>query len=141
MKLIDLCLQIHGGIVTTLLQEGIERHLHNFHKQHGKLQAEAISVDFKQQMRPGEIYAVYVPPAAREIDPQPDVLHLLMMPLVWRADAPPRMSPDGREVEFQDTDELHAVGKVQVRLVKDGNETETTEAEADFRTQAVEGQP
>ena len=83
---------IHGGIITTLVQESLERQIHNFYGKYGKQHAQAISIDFKKRMRPGEVYAIIVPPAEVEMNPpQKEVMHLQMLPLVVRIDAPPRI--------------------------------------------------
>jgi hypothetical protein len=111
---------IHGGIITTLIQEGVDRQIHNFYAKHGKQQAQAISIDFKRRMRPGEVYAVIVPPAEVERDPpQKGVTHLQLTPVAVRIETPPRITPATFALEFGSLEELHAIATVQVRLVQE----------------------
>ena len=131
---------VHGGVITTLVQEGIERQVHNFYQKYGKQHAQAISIDFKRRMRPGEVYAIVVPPAQLEENPpQPDVMHLQMMPMVVRIEAPPRITPEALTIELPSIDELHAVANVQVRLVQDVSPERMAELEAGFASQKIEG--
>ncbi|ETI23206.1 hypothetical protein G647_05003 [Cladophialophora carrionii CBS 160.54] len=130
---------IHGGIITTLIQEGIDRQIHNFYEKYGNQHAQAISVDFKRRMRPGEVYAVIVPPAQVEMNPpQPEVMHLQMMPMVVRIEAPPRITPEALTIELPSMEELHAVANVQVRLVQDVTPERMAELEAGFASQKIE---
>ncbi|EXJ62938.1 hypothetical protein A1O7_03382 [Cladophialophora yegresii CBS 114405] len=130
---------IHGGVITTLIQEGIDRQIHNFYGKYGNQHAQAISVDFKRRMRPGEVYAVIVPPAQVEMNPpQPEVMHLQMMPMVVRIEAPPRITPEALTIELPSMEELHAVANVQVRLVQDVTPERMAELEAGFASQKIE---
>ena len=130
---------VHGGIITTLIQEGIRRQVLNFYQKYGKEHAQAISIDFKRRMRPGEVYAVIVPPAqVEENPPQPDVMHLQMMPMVVRIESPPRITKQDLTIELPSIDELHAVANVQVRLVQDVSEERMAELEAGFASQKIE---
>jgi hypothetical protein len=130
---------IHGGITTTLVQEGIDRQIRNFYEKYGSQQAQAISIDFKRRMRPGEVYAVIVPPAQAEMDPPlKEVMHLQMMPFVARIEAPPRITPEGLTIELSSSDELTAIANVQVRLVQDVSAERMAQLEADFASQKIE---
>ena len=130
---------IHGGVITTLVQEGIDRQIRNFYEKYGNQHAQAISIDFKRRMRPGEVYAVIVPPAQVETNPpQKEVMHLQMMPMVVRIEAPPRITPGELTIELRSLDELHAVANVQVRLVQDVTPERMAELEAGFASQKIE---
>ncbi|KAJ9612061.1 hypothetical protein H2200_003656 [Cladophialophora chaetospira] len=131
---------IHGGIITTLIQEGIDRQLLNFYQKYGNQHAQAISVDFKRRMRPGEVYAVVVPPAQVEMHPpQKEVMHLQMTPMVVRIEFPPRITPEALTIELPSMEELHAVANVQVRLVQqDVTPERMAELEAGFASQKIE---
>jgi len=130
---------IHGGIITTLVQEGVDRQVRNFYEKYGKQHAQAISIDFKRRMRPGEVYAVIVPPAQVEMNPpQKEVMHLQMMPMVVRIEAPPRITPEALTIELPSMEELHAVANVQVRLVQEVSPERLAELEAGFASQKIE---
>ncbi len=68
-------------------------------------------------------------------------MHLQMMPMVLRVDAPPRTTADSLKLEFQPHDELHALANVQVRLVQDVDEARMAELEASFRKQSIQSRP
>lgn len=130
---------IHGGVITTLLQEGIDHQIHNFYEKYGKQHAQAISVDFKRRMRPGEVYAVIVPPAQVEMNPpQKEVMHLQLTTMVVRIESPPRITPEALTIELPSMEELHAVANVQVRLVQDVTPERMAELEAGFASQKIE---
>ena len=130
---------IHGGVITTLLQEGIDHQLHNFYEKYGKQHAQAISVDFKRRMRPGEVYAVIVPPAQVEMNPpQKEVMHLQFTAMVVRIESPPRITPEVLTIELPSMEELHAVANVQVRLVQEVSPERMSELEAGFASQKIE---
>lgn len=125
---------IHGGIVTTLVQEGVERQIHNFYQKYGRQQAEAISIDFKRRVRPGDVYAIIVPPAQLEVNPpQPEVMHLQMTPMVVKIETTPRIVPEAQSIGLTSIDELHAVANVQVRLIQDVSPERMAELEEAFR--------
>jgi hypothetical protein len=130
---------VHGGLITSLIQEGIERHIQNFYRKHGNQHAQAISIDFKRSMRPGDVYAVLVPPAQLETNPpQPEVMHLQMTPTVLRMDFPPRIDSGHMSVELHSEDDLHALANVQVRMVKEVSVERMAELEAGFAKPSLE---
>ncbi|KIW96883.1 uncharacterized protein Z519_02274 [Cladophialophora bantiana CBS 173.52] len=120
---------IHGGMIVTLIEEGIQRQIHNFYKKYGSRDHQMISIDFKRRMRPGEIYAIIIPPAQLEPDPGPNMMHLQLAPMVVRIEAPPRITPELLTIELPSIDELHALANVEVRLVQFKNEEDTAERE------------
>jgi hypothetical protein len=69
----------------------VERHIHNFYSSLGKQESQFISVDFKKQLRPGEVYAVLLPPGNPEIGPDPDHLHVQMIPILMNLEVAPRV--------------------------------------------------
>ncbi|OAG37918.1 hypothetical protein AYO21_07890 [Fonsecaea monophora] len=118
---------IHGGMILTMIEEGIQRQIHNFYDNYGSQEQQSISIDFKRPMRPGEIYAVVVPPA--QLEPDSETMNLQLMPMVVRIEAPPRITPELLTIELPSIDELHAVANVQVRLVPNKNEEGSAELE------------
>ncbi|OAP56920.1 hypothetical protein AYL99_09032 [Fonsecaea erecta] len=129
---------IHGGMTTTLVEEGVQRQIHNFYKKYGGQDQQTISIDFKRPMRPGEIYAVIVPPAQLESNPAPGTMHLQMTPMVLRIEAPPRITPELLTIELQSIDELHALANVQVRLVQSGGDGGMAELEDDGASKKID---
>ncbi|KIX97926.1 uncharacterized protein Z520_06004 [Fonsecaea multimorphosa CBS 102226] len=129
---------IHGGTIVTLIEEGVQRQIHNFYKTYGSRDQQTISIDFKRPMRPGEIYAVIVPPAQLESNPGPGMMHLQMTPMVVRIEAPPRITPELLTIELPSLDELHALANVQVRLVQSKSEDATAELEGDVASKKID---
>ncbi|KIW26933.1 uncharacterized protein PV07_06721 [Cladophialophora immunda] len=129
---------IHGGMIVTLIEEGIQRQIHNFYKKFGSRDQQTISIDFKRPMRPGEIYAVIVPPAQLESNPAPETTHLQILPMVVRIEAPPRITPELLTIELPSIDELHAVANVQVRLVQSKSEEGMAEPEGHVASKKID---
>ncbi|KIX10225.1 uncharacterized protein Z518_01306 [Rhinocladiella mackenziei CBS 650.93] len=121
---------IHGGIVATLVQEGVDQHLHNFYQDHGNRRASITSIDFKKPMRPGDIYGVFVPPAEFVSDPsEPEVQLGRVLPLVLNVEAPPQVMVQFDEqekieqhiIDLHSSDaegSIHAVATIQVQMVQ-----------------------
>jgi len=98
-------------------------------------------------MRPGDIYAILVPPALLETNP--GLEYLTMMPMVLHMEAAPRV---GTEVDpLSNTEKLmieiptadgenglHAVSTVQVRIAHDLGNGKTTQHEEDGRMEKGE---
>jgi len=57
---------IHGGIITTLLGDAIRQHFNNQYPDMMYTEPHRISIDFKKPVRPGQIYAVLVPPSIQQ---------------------------------------------------------------------------
>lgn len=90
-------------------------------------------------MRPGEIYAVLVPPGHLEMQPEPGVQHVQLVPMVIRTEEPPRITPRSPAIKLAALDELHAFAAVQVRMVqKDVIEDSIAEVESNLRSQKAD---
>ncbi|EXJ79814.1 hypothetical protein A1O3_08099 [Capronia epimyces CBS 606.96] len=130
---------IHGGIITTLLQEGINHQVRNLYKHYGKQHSQFIAVDFKRPMRPGDIYAVLIPPAQLELQLMPDVFHLQLTAMLLHLETPPRItiepSEDRTSIELagrKPNELIHALASAQVRMVQDVTDARMAEIEAKF---------
>ncbi|RMZ86090.1 hypothetical protein DV737_g103, partial [Chaetothyriales sp. CBS 132003] len=61
---------IHGGVIASLMIEGAQRHLNNFYRNRAipditldeNQESWTFNIDYKKPMRPGEVYAIVVPP-------------------------------------------------------------------------------
>ncbi|RMZ92287.1 hypothetical protein DV736_g468, partial [Chaetothyriales sp. CBS 134916] len=61
---------IHGGVIASLMIEGAQRHLNNFYRNRAipditldeNQESWTLNIDYKKPMRPGEVYAIIVPP-------------------------------------------------------------------------------
>lgn len=135
--------QIHGGIITTLLQEGINHQVENLYKHYGKQHSQYISVDFKRPMRPGDIYAVLIPPAQLELQLMPEVFHLQLTAMLVHLETPPRIKPEPSQAGGVDRTSIelagrrpqeliHALATAQVRMLQDVSEDRMAEIEARF---------
>ncbi|EXJ80568.1 hypothetical protein A1O1_08714 [Capronia coronata CBS 617.96] len=134
---------IHGGVITTLLQEGINHQVESLYKHYGSQHSQFISVDFKRPMRPGDIYAVLVPPAQLELQLMPEVFHLQMTAMLVHLESPPRIRPEPSESGIVDRTSIelvgrrpqeliHALATAQVRMIQDVSDDRMAEIEARF---------
>ena len=120
---------IHGGIITTLLLEAVNRHHKSYYSEFVDMDQASISVDFKRPMRPGEIYAVLVPPAGlEEVPGDPQQKKLIMVSLMMRMEAAPRLGTQFDSATQTEThtveiptvggvDATQAVGRVQLPVM------------------------
>ncbi|EHY56380.1 hypothetical protein ABEF92_006801 [Exophiala dermatitidis] len=134
---------VHGGVITTLLQEGINRQIETLYKHYGTQREQLLNVDFKRPMRPGDIYAVLVPPAQLEVELMPDCYHLEINAMLVHLENPPRIRPESTDgiVVDRTTIELagsrpaeliHALATAQVRMVTDVSDERLAKIEAQF---------
>jgi hypothetical protein len=110
---------IHGGVITTLVQEAFDRHLDHFPTQSGEITARALSIDFKRKMRPGEVYAVLVPGMREGAWPGAEgVVEIVANAAVCRLEETPIIHPGG-VVGFKPSDDIHALCKVHGWVIPD----------------------
>jgi hypothetical protein len=123
---------VHGGIITALLLEAVSRHQRTFYRGLISMDECDISIDFKKPMRPGEIYAILVPPAGLDDIPgEPQKKKLVMLSLMLRMEAAPKLGTEYNPLTLTEThtvgiptvggaDATHAVGKVsQAVMLRD----------------------
>jgi hypothetical protein len=100
-----------------MLEEGVQRHVEYFYGSSSKLDRRGettVSVDFKTPVKPGEVYAVLVPPATRqEVRSQLGMSlgaglgngtdKLLIMPLLMHMGAAPvvNVTQKGQDLEYK----------------------------------------
>ena len=120
---------VHGGVITTLLLEAVNRHHKNYYSEYVDMDKPSINIDFKRPMRPGEVYAVLVPPAGLEDVPgEPEQKKLIMVSLLMRMEAAPQLGTQFDAATQTEThtveiptaggvDMTHAVGKVQLPVM------------------------
>lgn len=124
---------VHGGVITTMLMEAVKQHHKNYYGEFIDMDQPSINIDFKRPMRPGEIYAVLVPPAGVEDVPgAPQQRKLIMVSLMMRMEAAPRLGTQFDSATQTEThtveipsvggvDVTHAIGKVQLPvMLRDG---------------------
>lgn len=120
----------------------MDQHIHNFYAHEGTAQEQVISVDFKKPVRPGEIYAILVPPGATEINPKPGQKVVQLVPILMHMEAAPRIRSSFDAASNTDqhiidvptpgaSDTTHAVGTTQVRLVIDNQDGENDRKQSD----------
>lgn len=98
---------IHGGIITTLLLEAVGRHTRLYHKDYTQVQDKFVNVDFKVPVRPGEIYAVLVPPSMMISEPdRPEEAKIRTMSLLMPMELAPRVKT---EFDAQTNSENHTI--------------------------------
>jgi hypothetical protein len=120
---------VHGGVITTLLLEAVNRHQKHYYSEFVDMDTPSISVDFKKPMRPGEIYAVLVPPAGlEEVPGDPQQKKLVLVSLLMRMEAAPRLGTQFDAATQTEThtveiptaggqDMTHAVGRVHLPVM------------------------
>ena len=129
---------IHGGTVTSLLLEAANRHQQAYYGDFVDMEQPSISVDFKRPMRPGEVYAVLVPPAGLEDVPgELQQKKLIMVALMMLMEGAPKLVTQYDPVTHTEThnvelptvmgvDATQAVGSVQFPVMLQ-NPVETSE--------------
>lgn len=134
---------VHGGILTSMLEEGVQKHIEYYHggnERLGRVGDTTVNVNFKIPVKPGETYAVLIPPATRQsvrtemgmgfgtgITAGTD--RLLIMPLFMQMGAAPVVTSNvmvgGHEVEYKiqipsgglgGEATIHAVAEVTMRV-------------------------
>ncbi len=120
---------IHGGTITSLLLEAVNMHHWIYYGNFADLDESSISVDFKRPMRPGEVYAVLVPPAGLEDVPgDTQQKKLTMVALMMLMEAAPKLGTQFDPATQTEThtveiptvggvDATQAVGKVQLAVM------------------------
>ena len=122
---------VHGGVITSLLEEGMRRHHANFYKEWGLRGDWGISVDFQKPMHPGEIYSILLPPAGLEDIPgDPTTKQLRLVALLMQMEVAPKLGTqfdattrtETHTVEIstmQGIDVTHAVGKASLAVMNE----------------------
>lgn len=120
---------IHGGTITSLLLEAANRHQQAYYGDFVDVEQPSISVDFKRPMRPGEVYAVLVPPAGLEDVPgEQQKKKLIMVALMMLMDGAPKLATQFDPMTHTEThnvelptvmgvDATQAIGKVQLPVM------------------------
>lgn len=120
---------IHGGTITSLLLEAVHRHQQTCYGDFVDIDQPSISIDFKRPMRPGEVYAVLVPPAGLEDVPgETQQKKLIMVALMMLMEAAPKLGTQFDPTTQTEThtveiptvsgvDSTQAVGKVQLLVM------------------------
>lgn len=91
-----------------------------------------ISIDFKKPVRPGDIYAILIPPGASDLHPTSNQKRVQLVSILMHMEAAPRVqstfdavsNTDQHTIEIPTSgsgDTTHAIATVQVRLVDDKN--------------------
>lgn len=115
---------IHGGITTTMILEAAKRHHLTYYSEFIDLDNTGVSVDFKRPMRPGEVYAVLVPPAVIAPAPTQGIL-LNLVVFVLQLEGAPKLTiqtdattqAENHNLEIpvgRGKDATHAMGKIQM---------------------------
>lgn len=84
---------MHGGVTTSMFLEAIAQQFKNFYAaDYQDLDQSHVTVDFRNRARPGEIYAIMVPPptAARTVT-DPPVQKLIFYAPMFHIDAAPKI--------------------------------------------------
>jgi len=141
MRELTTVTQVHDGVVASLLWEGAHTHANNFYRDYVVAdQGGSLSIEYKSPLRPGEIYAILVPPAGLEegID-NTDEGRLKVVSLLMQMEAAPRVSSrfdpssntQNHMIEIpsvRGVDTTHAIATVEFRLVP-ASDLETVEDE------------
>ncbi|KIW57305.1 hypothetical protein PV05_05874 [Exophiala xenobiotica] len=81
-------MQIHGGVIMSLLHESVHQHLQLHHPDLGLVRAQVTDVTFLRPMRPGDVYTIFVPPSNVKKTDDEHAKSVDVMPLLMHLDAP-----------------------------------------------------